>query len=110
MYTPIKLDKTRNLRFRMKACRIIEKHFGKPLAHIRLDECTVEDFMTIMCAGLAHEDKDLTVEKMFDIVDECDINLNSLIEIVYGAMADAYGPEDDQEGENPPKAAASSTE
>ncbi|MCL1806038.1 MAG: hypothetical protein FWG28_08605 [Clostridiales bacterium] len=70
MYHPIKLDKDRNLRYGMKAISLIEKKMKKPIAAIDMDEMTMEDVAVILWAGLQHEDKTLTPDKVMDLVDE----------------------------------------
>ena len=70
MYHPIKLDKDRNLRYGMKAISLIEKKMRKPIAVIDLDKMTMEDVAVFLWAGLQHEDRDLTPDKVMDMVDE----------------------------------------
>lgn len=70
MYHPIKLDKVRNFRYGMKAIHLIEKSLGVSVNNLDLDDLTMEQTATIMWAGLAHEDKDLTPEGIMDLVDE----------------------------------------
>lgn len=69
-FTPIKLDKIRNFRYGMKATHMIEKALGVTVANLDLDELSMEQTATIMWAGLVWEDKDLTPEKVMDLVDE----------------------------------------
>lgn len=70
MYTPIVMDKVRNLRFGMRAVDFIEKKFNKPIAQVDFDNMTMEEIATVILAGLIHEDKELTEEKVMDIIDE----------------------------------------
>lgn len=86
MYTPIELDKTRNFRYGMKAIDYIEKKFKKPMAKIDLEELTMEQTATIICAGLVHEDRELTPSKVMGLVDEKG-NMQEVIE----TMAKAFG-------------------
>lgn len=69
-YSPIKLDKVRNFRYGMKALHLIEKSLGVSVNNLDLNDLTMEQCATIMWAGLFHEDKDLTPEKVMDLVDE----------------------------------------
>jgi len=96
MYTPIVLDKTRNLRYGMKALSIIEKKFKKNLATIDYANLTIEETMTIVWAGLVHEDKELTVDKLIDIIDENNIKLDEIIEVMGNAMDEAFGKTEDE--------------
>ncbi len=60
MYTPIELDKIRNLRYGMKAISQFEKILGKNLAKIDMENLTMEEQAVIIWAGLVHEDSSLT--------------------------------------------------
>lgn len=70
MYTPVEMDKTRNFRFGMKAVSFIEKKFNKPISKVDFENMTMEETATVIIAGLIHEDKELTEEKIMDIIDE----------------------------------------
>lgn len=70
MYVPIELDKIRNFRYGMKAMSYVEKKFKKPIAKVNLNELTMEEAATVICAGLMHEDKKLTPDKVMDLIDE----------------------------------------
>lgn len=82
MFYPIKLDKMRNLRYGMKAISLIEESLGKPTAKIDMENMTMKDAATIIWAGLAHEDKELTPDKVMDLIDD-----NSTISEATEAMA-----------------------
>jgi len=84
-YYPIKLDKSRNFRYGMKAISLIEKKLKKPISKIDMDNLTMEDAAIMLWAGLVHEDKDLTPEKVMDLVDEY-----SDIQTVLQAMGEAF--------------------
>lgn len=92
-YTPIELDKTRNLRYGMKAISLVEKKFKKPIAKLDMDSLTMEDSAVLIWAGLAHEDRDLTVDKVMDLVDDYS-SLPKVMEAVSEAMAEAFGTPD----------------
>lgn len=69
-YVPITLDKTRNLRYGIKALKIIEDTLDKPMAEMDLTKLKINDLTVFTYAGLVHEDKELTVEKVLDLIDE----------------------------------------
>lgn len=69
-YVPIELDKIRNLRLGFRAISIIEKSLNKPIAKIDFESLTIEEMSTIIYAGLVHEDDQLTVDKVIDLIDE----------------------------------------
>ncbi|MBV1758138.1 MAG: hypothetical protein KMY55_09895 [Dethiosulfatibacter sp.] len=91
MYTPIELDKTRNLRYGFKALSLIEKRLGKNLAKIDFDNITIEQLMTIVWAGLVHEDNTLTVDKLIDIVDDKNIKFDTITTAMTEAISEAFG-------------------
>lgn len=99
MYTTIVLDKARNFRYSMKALSLIEKAFKKPLSRIDFGSLTIEETMTVIWAGLVHEDKDLTPESLMDIMDAQGIKFDVLLEAMTTAINDAFGPIG--ESENP---------
>lgn len=70
MYTPYKLDKTRNLRISTRAHVIIEKTLNLKITKLGQDTLGVHEMMVILWAGLLHEDSALTLEKVIDLVDE----------------------------------------
>ncbi|GIW49206.1 MAG: hypothetical protein KatS3mg079_682 [Caloramator sp.] len=90
MFVPVQLDKMRNLRYGMKAISLIEKKFGKSIAKIDMDDMTMEEIATFVWAGLVHEDKELTVEKVMDLVDEYS-TVQTVMEKVSEAMNLAFG-------------------
>lgn len=90
MYTPVELDKVRNFKYGMKAISIIEKKFKKPIAKVDLDNLTMEDTATIIWAGLVHEDKSLTTDKVMDLIDEKG-NLQEVMQAMSEAMSAAFG-------------------
>ena len=88
-YYPIKLDKVRNFRYGMKAISLIEKKFKKSVSKLDMENMTMEETATIIWAGLAHEDKELSPEKVMDLVDEySDVTtvLNAMSEALSGAF------------------------
>jgi len=100
-FYPIQLDKMRNFRYGMKALHLIEKKLGKPIAKIDMENLTMEDAATLIWAGLQHEDKDLTPEKVMDLVDEYS-NIPAVMQAMGEAFAAAFGadaPEEDPKNE-----------
>ena len=97
-YHPIKLDKVRNFKYGMKAINLIEKKYGKPIMEIDGIEdgkITMEDYANLIWAGLAHEDPELTPEKVMDLVDEYS-SIAKVSKIMWQALNDVFK---DVEGE-----------
>jgi hypothetical protein len=66
----ISLDKSRQLKFDIRACRELEMQLGKPLGVVLQDitNFSVNAIVIALWAGLKHEDKSLTpglTEKLF---------------------------------------------
>lgn len=66
----IELDKARNLRYGINALVKIEEMTGRKITELDLDKVGMKDLRTIVYAGLVHEDKTLTPEKVGDLIDE----------------------------------------
>jgi hypothetical protein len=65
----LKLDKDRELRYGFKALRLLREKFGnKSLSEMM--ELQVDEIPQLIWAGLKLEDKDLTVEKVEDLLDD----------------------------------------
>jgi len=95
----IKLDKERHLKFGLKALKSIEKASGQSaLSGEFWSVPTATNFSILLWAGLLHEDPELTIEQVDELVD----NYSSL-DVLYTSIAQAWGaamPEPDNEGEN----------
>lgn len=70
MAVAISLDKRRELKFDIRACRELEAQLGKPLGSVLQDITSfgVNAMVVALWAGLKHEDKALTIgltEKLF---------------------------------------------
>lgn len=69
-FTPIQLDKVRNLRYGMKALSKIEDVLNKPISKIDMNSMTQRELATFIWAGLEHEDKELTPDGVMDLIDD----------------------------------------
>lgn len=97
-YYPIKLDKMRNLRFNMRAIDRIEKKCGKPLMKIEGitdGMLTMDETATIIWAGLAHEDKELTPDKIMDLIDEHS-TLGEVTKEMWTALNEVFKSDEDE--------------
>jgi 20S proteasome alpha/beta subunit len=84
-YVPIKLDKTRNLRYSLKALSRIEDELGCSIAGVDFSNVSIKQIITFIWAGLIHEDKYLSVDDVMDLLDD-DISLDELMKKVTEAM------------------------
>lgn len=100
-YYPIELDKTRNFKYGMRAISLVEKKFKKPISKVDLNNLTMEEMATIIWAGLAHEDKSLTTDKVMDMVDDSKLTVTQVFEVAGNALTRAFvGEEPEEEGKN----------
>ena len=91
MFTPITIDRPRNLRYGMRALSLVEKKQKKNLASIDFENLTIEESMTIVWAGLVHEDPNLTVDALIDLIDDCGVRMDTIINAMSEAITDAFG-------------------
>ena len=63
------LDRPRTLRYGMNALAKIEDITGKSLMSLDLASVSIKDLLAIVYAGLYHEDKELTLEQVGDLID-----------------------------------------
>lgn len=89
-YYPIQLDKSRNFKYGMRALDRIEKKFKKPVAKLDMENMTMEETATLLWAGLVHEDRELTPDKVMDLVDEYS-DMATVLEVMGEAFDGAFG-------------------
>jgi hypothetical protein len=92
-YVPIKLDKIRNLRIGIKATKIIEDVLKQPISKVVEKDMGINELNVILYAGLVHEDKQLTVDKVLDLMDEYS-NIQEISESISKAMEIGFGTAD----------------
>lgn len=64
----LELDEPREIKFGVKAIKIIEKLKKCKISNLSLDQLTTDELIQIVHAGLV--DKSITVEKLEDLIDE----------------------------------------
>ena len=96
----IQLDKPRTLRYGMNALAKIEDITKKPITKLDLNNVGIRDLLVIIFAGLCHEDKTLTVDKVGDLIEEYS-DINTLADKIGEAFTLAFGKEEktDTQGE-----------
>ena len=85
----IELDKARNLRYGMNGLVKIEELTGRPITKLDLDNISMKDLRAIAYAGLYHEDKELTLEKTGNLIDEY-LDITSLAEKIAEAFTISF--------------------
>jgi hypothetical protein len=93
MYTPIELDKVRNLRYGMKAFHLIEQKLNTKISKIDFDELSFHEQAVLIWAGLAHEDSSLSVDSVMDLIDQYS-SIGEAIELSGKAISAAFGKSD----------------
>lgn len=86
----IQLDKPRTLRYGINALAKVEDLTGKPITALDLNNVGIKDLLVIIYAGLYHDDKTLTLEKVGDLIDEYS-DINAIAAKVGEAFTEAFG-------------------
>ncbi len=95
----ITLDRPRTLRYGMNALAKIEDLTGKSLLAFDLNNVGVKDLLVIIYCGLCHEDKNLTIEQVGDLIDEYS-TISEIAEKLGEALTVAFGADALDKGDN----------
>lgn len=95
-YYPVRLDKSRNFKYGMKAISLVEKKFKKPMSKIDMNDLTMEEMAILIWAGLVHEERALTPEKVMDLVDEYS-SVTAVATLMGEAITEAFGVTGEEE-------------
>lgn len=90
-FTPIELDKTRNLRYGFVAISKIEDTLNKSMAEIDMNKIRIKELGVIIWAGLEHEDQSLTPEIVLELIDANDVSIDVISNAVGKAISAAFG-------------------
>ena len=90
----INLDRPRTLRYGMNALSKIEDLTGKSLVNLDLKNVGIKDLLIIVYSGLYHEDKELDIEKVGNLIDEYS-SLPEIAESVGKALSLAFGKKEE---------------
>lgn len=86
----LEMDRPRRLRYGMNALVTIEELTGKPITKLDLNAVSIKDLRAIIYAGLVHEDKELTPEKVGELIDEHG-DMENVAKKLGEAMTAAFG-------------------
>lgn len=89
-FTPINLDKPRNLRFGMRAIASVEDALGVKISKLDLSDIGIKDLAVFLWAGLSHEDPNLTPTIVMDLIDE-HMSIKEATEILGKAIEASFG-------------------
>ena len=83
----IHLDKERILKYSFRAIKLLEEKFDVPFGQLDqvlndTDKLKVDDIITLIWAGLIHEDKDLKHEQVYDLLDESDYSFMDVVDLI----------------------------
>lgn len=91
----IELDKPRQIKYGIKALKVIEKLLECKITKINFNDIGIDEMLKLLFAGLSWEDKELTLESLEDLVE----NHSSFSEItskLTEAITVAFGSKNDQ--------------
>lgn len=102
MVYPITLDKERTLKYGMRALDLAEKKTGVPVIGMNLSNLTMNQMATLAWCGLVHEDKNLTVGNVMDLIDDYS-SLGDIMGIIGEAISEAINGKKNDEAEDEEK-------
>lgn len=96
---PVELDRTRRVRYSLRTLRELCEEFGVDLDELDELELKISTLGKFLWYGLRHEDPELTVEDVEDLVDMQNIQplRDAVLEAIGGGPADST-PSDDAGG------------
>lgn len=86
----IELDKPRKIRFGLAGLTLAEEMTGKTITEI-CEEMSMNDIAKVLYAGLSWDDKELTPEKVIELVDDYADDLGYVIKKLTEAISNAVG-------------------
>jgi len=103
--TKVQLDRERNLRFGFRGFIELENKFGCGIQGIMervQKDMRMSDIAEVFCAGLKHEDRDLTTDRVIDLID-AHLDVGEAVNLVLDAFSASFGDLNEEE-KNPPAA------
>lgn len=99
MYTPVTLDKARNISLGFEGLQLFKKMTGKSLAKLDYKNEDMEDYIPVVFhCGLIHEDAELTLEQTTKLIDKY-LGVSGALRLLPDIMEETFG-EDANEGKN----------
>jgi len=74
----IELDKSRELKFRRKELKILEKVLNAKISKINFSDFGIEELTKVIHTGLLHEDPSLTLEQIEELIDNSTMTFGEL--------------------------------
>jgi len=80
----IHLDKDRTLKYKFRAIKLLEEQFKVPFGQLDkvfsdTEKLTVDQIITLIWAGLIHEEKDLTHDQVYQMLENSDYSFMDVI-------------------------------
>jgi len=88
-FIPYSLDKVRNLRYGMVALSLFEDTTGKEMMSLDFNKVSIKDLGALIFVGLYHEDKELTPQKVMELIDDYS-SVEEAAELMGKAMDEAF--------------------
>jgi hypothetical protein len=86
----VQMDKERKLRLTNSAIYEIEEKFKRPMAKMDAENLYHKDIITILCAALKWEDKELTCDEAMELFDEY-LDIGDTYKLFGELMANTFG-------------------
>lgn len=93
--TVLELDIVRTLRYGRKALKMIEQLFDCKITNLNIGELSVDDIVKFIHCGLIHEDMELSLERLEELLDEYGVSFGTLINKLGEAFNWAFGVNSD---------------
>jgi len=83
----IHLDKERILKYSFRAIKLLEEKFDVPFGQLDqvlndTNKLKVDDVITLIWAGLIHEEKDLKHEQVYELLDASDYSFMDVVDLI----------------------------
>lgn len=94
MYTPVTLDKNRNILLGFEGMQLFKKITGKSISKLNYEKEDIEDYVpVIFYCGLIHEDKEISLEQTTKLIDK-HLGIKGAMELLPQIMEDTFGKQD----------------
>jgi len=87
----VKLDKERTLKFRRRELKMLEISLNKNLSKIDFSDMSVDEVTKMIHLGLVHEDLELKLEKVEELLDNSESPFGEVIKDTMDAFSIAMG-------------------
>lgn len=94
---PVKMDRMRNLRYGHAAIAKAEDIIGRRISDININRLSFGEAAKLIWAGLEHEDRELTPDRVLEIMDDHDLSMGEILGMAAEAIVMAFPPQKKKE-------------